>query len=108
MVDYGGEGVLTVLLFFFFTGERPWQKLCQVISMAVIHCYLIGGLTFSVTLFSHTFELPEQGLALISLIPIWFYRGKQGPHNRGVRALFYGFYPVHMLILALLMLCLYK
>lgn len=108
MVDYGGEGVLTVLLFFFFTGERPWQKLCQVISMAVIHCYLIGGLTFSVTLFSHTFELPEQGLALISLIPIWFYRGKQGPHNRVVRALFYGFYPVHMLILALLMLCLYK
>lgn len=108
MVDYGGEGVLTVLLFFFFTGERPWQKLCQVISMAVIHCYLIGGLTFSVTLFSHTVELPEQGLALLSLIPIWFYRGKQGPHNRGVRALFYGFYPVHMLILALLMLCLYK
>ncbi len=84
------------------------QHCFVVISMAVIHCCLIGGLTFSVTLFSHTFELPEQWLALLSLIPIWFYRGKQGIHNRGVRALFYGFYPVHMLILALLMLCLYK
>lgn len=107
MVDYGGEGVLTVLVFYFFTSEKWWKKLCQVALLAVIHGYLIGGLTFPITLFSHTFELPEQGLALLALIPIWLYKGKQGLHNRATQIICYGFYPVHMLILALCMLYLH-
>ena len=43
-----------------------------------------------------------QAFALLALIPIWLYRGRQGPHGKAVKILNYGFYPVHMLILWLM------
>lgn len=62
------------------------------------------GMTFPVTLLGHTADFPQQALALFALIPIWLYNGKQGPHNKTVRWACYAFYPVHMLILAVLWL----
>ena len=47
-------------------------------------------------------EIPEQGLAVLALIPIWLYNGKQGPHSRAIQYACYAFYPLHMLILAAL------
>ena len=44
----------------------------------------------------------EQGLALLALIPIWLYNGRQGAHNKAIQYACYAFYPAHMLILALL------
>ena len=44
----------------------------------------------------------EQGLALLALIPIWLYNGRQGAHNKTIQYACYAFYPAHMLILALL------
>ena len=44
--------------------------------------------------------LPVQSFAVLALAPIWLYRGRQGPHGRAVRWLFYGFYPLHLLALA--------
>ena len=52
------------------------------------------------TLFGHTFEFYQQSLALLALIPIWLYRGRQGYHSKAFRYGCYAFYPVHMLILA--------
>lgn len=104
MTDYGGEGVLTVLLFYLFPGEAWWQKLCQTLGMIGLNCILLAGLVVPVSLFGHMLELPEQGLALLALIPIWLYNGKQGYHSRSTRLICYGFYPVHMLILALCMI----
>ena len=49
-----------------------------------------------------TLEFPEQGLALLALIPIWLYNGRQGAHNKAIQYACYLFYPAHMLILALL------
>ena len=43
-------------------------------------------------------------LALLALIPVWLYNGEQGPHNKTIRRACYAFYPVHMLILAVLWL----
>ena len=104
MTDYGGEGVLTVLLFYLFPGKAWWQKLFQTLGMIGLNCILLASLVIPVSLFGHTVELPEQGLALLALIPIWLYNGKQGYHSRCTRLICYGFYPVHMLILALCMI----
>ena len=80
MVDYYGMGVLTVFVFYFLRG-REWWKLLE-------------------------FEVCEQGLALLSLVPIWLYRGRQGHHSKAFQYACYAFYPVHMLILGLIQLSL--
>ncbi len=41
-------------------------------------------------------------LAVLALLPIWLYKGEQGPHNKAIQYCLYAFYPVHMLILGLL------
>ena len=49
-----------------------------------------------------TVEFPQQGFALLALIPIWLYRGRQGYHSRWVQTACYLFYPVHILVLAMM------
>ena len=51
-----------------------------------------------------SFDLPQQGFAVLALIFIWMYNGTQGPHGKAVKYAFYTFYPLHMLILALIAL----
>ena len=42
-------------------------------------------------------------LALLALLPIWLYRGRQGYHSKPFQYACYAFYPVHMLILVLIL-----
>ena len=42
---------------------------------------------------------------LLALLPIRLYRGRQGYHSRPFQYLCYGFYPVHMLVLVLVLRC---
>ena len=51
--------------------------------------------------FGMEFELCQQGLALLALVPIWLYRGRQGCHSKPFQYACYAFYPVHMLLLVL-------
>ena len=85
MVDYYGVGVLTVFVFYFLHGRKWW-------------C-----LMYPVQLFGMEFELCQQGLALLALIPIWLYRGRQGYHSKPFQYLCYAFYPVHMLLLVVVL-----
>lgn len=101
-VDYGYAGVMTVLVFYFFRGQRWWCRLAQFVCLAYINLEMLGGIGRDVTLFGQTVFLARQGFALLSLIPIWLYRGKQGPHNKALQYLYYGFYPVHLLVLGIL------
>ena len=48
------------------------------------------------------FQLVQQGLALLSLIPIWLYRGNRGYHSKLLQYFYYAFYPLHLLILGLI------
>ena len=102
MVDYHHAGVLTVLVFYFFRGRKWWNFLAQAILLAYINIEILSGYVYEVTLFGNTYYLVRQGLALLALIPIWLYRGKQGPHNKMLQYFYYAFYPVHLLILGLI------
>ncbi len=102
MVDYMHFGVLTVLVFYLFRGRRWWCFLGQLVCLAVINLELMGGLVYPFELFGREWLLHQQGFALLALIPIWLYRGKQGPYNKTLKYIYYAFYPAHMLILGLL------
>jgi len=104
MVDYYGMGVLTVFVFYFLHGREWWKLLGQIAALYWINVSLIGGQIFPIELFGLEFEVCEQGLALLSLVPIWLYRGRQGHHSKAFQYACYAFYPVHMLILGLIQL----
>ena len=68
-----------------------------------INVEMLGGLMYPVSLFGAEFELCQQGLALLSLPLVWLYHGRQGYHSKKFQYFCYAFYPVHMLILALVL-----
>ena len=130
MVDYYGEGILTVMLFYFFRDMRfGWVG--QLAGMLFVNLGLCGFHNTSLQWFpvvlcsfdpqlsqwpalgSYMFVLPfctpniswelrGQALAALALIPIWMYNRKQGPHNRALQYAYYAFYPGHLFILWLL------
>jgi hypothetical protein len=96
-VDYGGMGVLTVLVFYFFREANIFNRIFQVILLFIMHFIYFG--TFSPTFEFGPIIIPLQGFALVSLIFIWLYKGRRGYHSKPFQYLCYAFYPVHMLIL---------
>lgn len=78
--DYSYMGILFILVFYLF-----WQK----------KLWIAVGLAVVIVLFSNQIELA----ALVALLPIFTYNGKEG---RKVKYVFYAFYPVHLLILGLI------
>ena len=104
MVDFYHAGVLTVLVFYFFRQRTWWCYAGQLFCLWYINMELLGGLVYEIPLFGHTFILARQGFALLALIPIWLYRGKQGYHSKALQYTYYAFYPVHLLILGILKL----
>lgn len=105
MVDYYGAGVLTVFIFYFFHGHgrKWWCLLGQLVALYWVNVELLGGLMYPIQLFGMDFELCQQGLALLALVPIWLYRGRQGYHSKHFQYACYAFYPVHMLLLVLVL-----
>lgn len=101
-VDYSQAGVLTVLTFYFFRGRRWWCYLGQLVSLVYLHCVELAGYMLTFTLFGQTVSFPRQGLALLALVPIWLYRGEQGRKSKWFQYFCYAFYPVHMLVVAVL------
>ena len=102
MADFYQAGVLTVLVFYFFRG-RKWPNLVgQLIALAYINLEMLGGLVYEIPLWGETVVFHRQGFALLALIPIWLYRGKQGYHSKKWQYICYAFYPVHLLLLGVL------
>ena len=100
--DYFHGGVYMVLTFYFFRGRKWWHFLGQAALMWYINFEILGGYSYVLSLFGKEFYFPQQGFALLALIPIWLYRGKQGYHNKALQYAFYAFYPAHLLILWLI------
>lgn len=101
-VDFYHAGVLTVLVFYFFRKRTWWCFLGQLICMWVINFEMLGGLGYEIQLGGKTLFFTRQGFALLALIPIWLYRGKQGHHNKVLQYACYAFYPLHLLILGII------
>ena len=99
-VDYYHYGVFMVLLFYWTHGLKlGW--LVQLLGMLYINDAM-AGLQLQLELFGRTVEFGQQMLAVLALIPIWLYNGKQGYHSKPIQYACYWFYPVHMLLLYLL------
>ncbi len=103
MVDYYGIGVLTVFIFYFFRGRKWWCLLGQMLALYWVNVELLGGLMYPSRLFGMEFEFCQQGLALLALLPIWLYRGRQGYHSKPFQYFCYAFYPIHMLVIVLVL-----
>lgn len=101
MVDYYGYGVLTVLVFW-LAGRLPHAWLFQLAGLWVINVVMMGGMILPVELFGLSLEIPQQGLALLALAPIWLYNGKRGKISPALQTACYAFYPAHMAVLVLL------
>ena len=103
MVDYHGVGVLAGFVFYSRRGRKWKSFLGQLAALYWLNVELLGGLMYPVQLFGMEFELCQQGLALLALIPIWLYHGRQGYHSKPFQYLCYAFYPVHMLLLVVVL-----
>ncbi|MBQ4100915.1 MAG: conjugal transfer protein TraX [Oscillospiraceae bacterium] len=100
--DYYHFGILTVLVFYYFK-DRNWiARICQLICLYYINDVMLGGIGYEIELFGNTFFIARQGIAVLSLIPIWLYRGKKGYESRWLQYTNYAFYPVHLAILGII------
>lgn len=95
--DYGGWGVITVLVFC-VCRDKAWGPPLEIAALTAIHGFALKSAR--VVLWGVRF--PVQVLAVLALVPIALYDGRQGPHSRALQIAFYAFYPVHILILALI------
>lgn len=102
MVDFYNAGILTVLMFYFFRDRKWYNYLAQLIGMWYINMEMLGGYSYMVDILCKTYFVPRQGFALLALIPIWLYKGKQGYHSKKFQYFNYWFYPAHLLLLGLL------
>ena len=82
MVDFYHAGIMTVLVFYFFRQRKWWSYAGQAICLWYINTEMLGGFSYELQLFGQTYFLVRQSFALLALIPIWLYRGKQGYHNK--------------------------
>lgn len=85
--DYGGWGVLLVLLFY-MSRQAKGKLVIQLLGLGVF-CWLCS---------------PWRGqmLALLAMLPIALYNGERGFSSKALQYGFYAFYPVHILILSVL------
>ena len=101
-VDYYNAGIFMTLVFYLFRGRKWWNYLGQLVCMWYINFEMLGGFGYEVDLLGSVHFIPRQGIAMLALIPIWLYKGKQGYHSKALQFFNYAFYPLHLLILALL------
>lgn len=102
MVDYMHAGIWMVLVFYFFRGRKWWNYVGQLVLLYYINVEVLSGFAYEINLFGETHFIVRQGFALLALIPIWLYRGKEGYKSKALQYIYYGFYPVHLMILALI------
>ena len=93
---------MTVLAFYFFRG-RNWKCfLAQLLCLIYINAEILSGYEYIIEIFGREWHILRQSFAILAIIPIWLYRGKQGYYNRAVKELYYRFYPAHLIILWLI------
>ena len=100
-VDYMHYGVWMTLAFYFLHGHKWWNYVLQLLCMIAINNE-VGGIAYEWTVLGTNIFFSKQWFAVLALIPIWLYKGRQGYHSKGFQYFCYAFYPVHMLVLGLM------
>jgi len=97
-VDYGSYGVAVIFLFYIFNTKFINKKIfmCFTFVLITILKYLPNIINYPSIAITYILCIL---FTCISLVPICFYNGKQGPK---IKYLFYAFYPIHLFILWLL------
>lgn len=93
--DYDGMGILLIAVFALTRGIRNEKILCIIGCASVLCSGMKDMQIFGVWIRMESF-------AMLALIPIFCYNGRKITNSKAVQAAFYLFYPVHILILALL------
>ena len=99
--DYNYAGIFTILVFYFFRGRKWYHFAGQLICLFWINVEMLGGFAYEIPIGDDTFYFTRQALALLALVPIWLYRGRQGHHSKPFQYFCYSFYPAHMFIIGL-------
>lgn len=93
--DYGGMGILLIAVFALTKGMEK-ETLLRALGCAAVLCADLDiMLKYGI---GHSME----SFAMLALIPIALYDGRKLTNSKAVQWAFYLFYPVHILILALL------
>ena len=100
--DYKGFGVLIVLIFYLTHNlDKKYRFIIQFIGLFIINFILFKGFCVSFG----CFLLYSQPFALFSLFFIWGYNGNKGYSNGFIKYFNYIFYPIHLILLYLLRIC---
>lgn len=102
-VDYKGVGVLIVLIFYIFR-DVPLGRLWELLIIGYFFLDAMGGQYIPLTVLGREHFFPVQGFGVLALPLIWLYNGEKGIGGKAFQYIGYGFYPVHIAILAFLYL----
>lgn len=104
MVDYYGLGMLVIAIFYF---ARKYTSKIHMVSFAFVwltilfmFMFPLGQTLFVIPIVS--WKVPLQWMCVLGLVPIAMYNGKLGRNSRFLRLFSYWFYPVHLLVLGIL------
>ena len=91
--DYGGKGVMLIVLLSQCRGKWWLQTLCVLIFAQLCN-------SASIPVFGK--KIPIEMFAVFAMIPIGLYSGRKSTSSVWVQRAFYLFYPVHLAVLAVL------
>lgn len=97
MTDYGSFGVLLIAMLGFFR-DLPMGKLMQCVSVCMV-CSMIPSFNLQIGFLEISLEL----IGCLSIFPMLLYFGHKQTKNKAVQWAFYLFYPVHLMVLALIL-----
>lgn len=92
--DYAGYGIVIIAAMALTRGIRH-EKWVRAAAMPLL-------LWFGATIPIGPFMIPLEIFGLLSLVPIFAYKGGKRTYSKAVQRVFYLFYPVHLLLLWLI------
>ncbi len=99
--DYGGFGVLQIIVFYIFYDKVEYSKLGQLIGIGVINGHLLSGRRMNLGFIGMPdIAFSRQIFGVLSLPIIWLYNGEKGIDSKVFNYICYWFYPAHIMILA--------